>query len=363
MRLLVSGGGTGGHVYPALSLVKYVKEVEPDSTFMYVGTQGGLESTIVKNEYLPFASVDIQGFRRKLTFENVTTIKKFLKSIKDSKRIIKEFQPDVVVGTGGYVCAPVVYAAHKLGIPTLIHEQNSVPGVANKFLSRYVDKVAVCFEDAIEYFPKEKVELTGNPRAQEVAGLKPDNYLTDTYQLDSNKKTVLLFGGSRGAKTMMNAVEEAVNELEKKDYQTIVATGNIYFESISEHIDLSSLKMVKIVPYIDNMTQVLANIDLVVSRAGATSIAEFTGMGLPSILIPSPNVTNDHQTKNAMSLVRVGAAEILKDSELTGQTLVSSIDAIMKDEERLKNMAVESEKIGYQDATTHLYQLLKALQK
>ncbi|MGX7031429.1 undecaprenyldiphospho-muramoylpentapeptide beta-N-acetylglucosaminyltransferase [Vagococcus zengguangii] len=363
MRLLVSGGGTGGHVYPALSLVKYVKEVEPDSEFMYVGTERGLESSIVKHENLPFASVDIQGFRRKLTFENVTTIQKFLKSIKDSKRIIKEFKPDVVVGTGGYVCAPVVYGAHKLGVPTLIHEQNSVPGVANKFLSRYVDKIAVCFEDAIEYFPQAKVELTGNPRAQEVAGLSPNNYLADTYHLDTAKKTVLIFGGSRGAQTMMNAVAESLAELEAKDYQTIIATGKIYYDDMIKGIELDALKNVRILPYIDNMTDVLANTDLVVSRAGATSIAEFTGMGLPSILIPSPNVTNDHQTKNAMSLVKVGAAELLKDSDLSGASLIKTIDDIMNDPNKLQQMATEAEKIGYQDATTHLYELLKALQK
>lgn len=363
MRLLVSGGGTGGHVYPALSLVKYVKEIEPDSVFMYVGTQTGLESEIVKNASLPFASVDIQGFRRKLTFENVTTIKKFLKSIKDSKRIIKEFKPDVVVGTGGYVCAPVVYAGHKLGIPTLIHEQNSVPGVANKFLARYVDKIAVCFEDAMAYFPEDKVVLTGNPRAQEVAGLTPNNYLADAYQLDTSKQTVLIFGGSRGALTMMKAVQESLPELETKEYQTIIATGKIYYEDMMKEIDATSLKNVKILPYIENMTDVLANTDLVVSRAGATSIAEFTGMGLPSILIPSPNVTNDHQTKNAMSLVKVGAAELLKDVELSGTSLVATIDAIMNDPNKLQQMAIESKKIGYQDATTHLYELLQGLQK
>lgn len=361
MKLLVSGGGTGGHVYPAISLINYIKEVEPNSEFMYVGTENGLENKIVAKENLPFKSIEIQGFKRSLSLDNVRTIQKFIKSIKESKKILKEFKPDVVVGTGGYVCAPVVYAAHKLGIPTLIHEQNSVPGIANKFLSRYVDKVAVCFEEAKAYFPEKKVSLTGNPRAQEVANLTNSNYLVEKYHLNPTKPTVLVFGGSRGAKTLLNAMIESVETLETKGYQTIFGTGNVYFDTIQKEIDITSFEKVKIVPYIDNMTEVLANVDLVVSRAGATSIAEITGLGLPSILIPSPNVTNDHQTKNAMSLVNVGAAEILTDTNLTGKALVEAIDQLIGNQQKLTQMSMNSKKAGFQDATSRIYQLLKEI--
>ncbi|MGX6978496.1 undecaprenyldiphospho-muramoylpentapeptide beta-N-acetylglucosaminyltransferase [Vagococcus elongatus] len=361
MKLLVSGGGTGGHVYPATSLIQYVKAVEPDSQFLYIGTENGLEKKIAEDAKIPFESIDIQGFRRSLSLENITTVKKFLVSLKESKKILKKFQPDLVVGTGGYVCAPVVYAAHQLGIPTLIHEQNSVPGIANKFLSKYTDKVAICFDEAASFFPEKKVVLTGNPRAQEVAEVSPSRIL-ETYALDPEKKTVLIFGGSRGAYSMAKAVTEILEELNQRDYQTLIGTGNLYYKEMVTQSKGMHLTNVKIVPYIESMAQVLASIQLVVGRAGATSIAEITGVGLPSLLIPSPNVTNDHQTKNAQSLVKKGAAETLKDNELSGKLLLKKIDALMLDEEKLSTMSKASKSMGMPDAAERLYLLLKEIQ-
>lgn len=361
MKLLVSGGGTGGHVYPATSLIKYVKAVEPDSQFLYIGTENGLEKKIAEDAKIPFDSIDIQGFRRSLSLENITTVKKFLTSLRESKKIIKQFQPDVVVGTGGYVCAPVVYAAHQLGIPTLIHEQNSVPGIANKFLSRYADKVAICFDEAASFFPKTKVVLTGNPRAQEVAEVSASRIL-ENYELDPEKKTVLIFGGSRGAYSMAKAATEILDELDKREYQTLIGSGNLYYKEMAAHAKGMDLTHVKVVPYIDSMTQVLASIQLVVGRAGATSIAEITGIGLPSLLIPSPNVTNDHQTKNALSLVKKGAAEVLIDKELSGKLLLEKIDDLMSDEKKLSIMSKASKSMGMPDAAERLYLLLKEIQ-
>jgi UDP-N-acetylglucosamine--N-acetylmuramyl-(pentapeptide) pyrophosphoryl-undecaprenol N-acetylglucosamine transferase len=170
MKIVVSGGGTGGHIYPALALIREIQKENKNAQFLYIGTKNGLESTIVPREKIPFKSIHITGFKRKLSLDNIKTVLRFLKGVRDSKKMLKDFKPDIVIGTGGYVCGPVVYAAAKLNIPTIVHEQNSVPGLTNKFLSRYVNKVAICFDEAKEYFPKEKVVFTGNPRASEVNG-------------------------------------------------------------------------------------------------------------------------------------------------------------------------------------------------
>ena len=229
MKIIVSGGGTGGHIYPALSFIKYLKTVEPNLSVLYIGTKKGLESTIVPENGINFKTIDIQGFKRSLSLENVKTVYKFLKSVSDAKKIIKDFKPDVVVGTGGYVAGPVVYAAAKLKIPTIVHEQNSIPGITNKFLSRYASRVALAFQEAGTFFPSNKTVFTGNPRAQEVADLIESGNVLSQYDLDGTKKTVVIFGGSRGALKINTAVLEALPELAKKDYQILYASGEIYF--------------------------------------------------------------------------------------------------------------------------------------
>lgn len=361
MRVLVTGGGTGGHIYPAVSLVNYIKEKHPEAEFLYVGTKKGLESKIVPDKGIPFKSIEIQGFKRSLSLENVKTVYKFVKGIAAAKKIIRDFQPDIVMGTGGYVCGPVVYAAHKLHIPTIIHEQNSVAGVTNKFLARYVDKIGIAFAEAAASFPEDKVVLVGNPRAQEVAGIETSDILSD-YQLDPGKPTVLIFGGSRGALKINQAMTESLPLLADKPYQVLYGSGDVYFDTVQTALAaLPAMPHVKIVPYIKNMERVMVNVDLVAGRAGATSLAEFTALGLPAVLIPSPNVTNDHQTKNAMSLVNKGAAVIIKDAELTGEKLVNAIDGIMADPKRRQQMAQASRKQGIADATDRLYQLVEEL--
>ena len=205
MKILVTGGGTGGHIYPALAFVNYVKTQVPNAEFMYVGAKRGLENKIVPDTGMPFHTLEIQGFKRKISMYNIKTIRLFLKSIRQAKKILSDFQPDIVIGTGGYVSGAVVYAASKMGIPTIIHEQNSVPGVTNKFLSRYVDRIALSFKDAAPFFPENKSVLVGNPRAQEVADTKKSDILK-TFGLDPEKKTVLIFGGSQGALKIKQAV-------------------------------------------------------------------------------------------------------------------------------------------------------------
>lgn len=364
MRVLVSGGGTGGHIYPAVSLINEIKKQNPEAKFLYVGTERGLESKIVPESGIPFKTIRIQGFRRSLSIENIKTIYLFAKSIQDSKKIIREFKPDVVIGTGGYVCGAVVYAATRLGIPTVIHEQNSVPGATNKFLAKYVDKIGICFTEAAAYFPTEKVVLTGNPRAQEVVQLETTNVLP-RYELNPQKETVLVFGGSQGALTMMKAMGSILTELNQREYQVLFATGPRYYEEMVAKLTAFNYKpqSLVVVPYIDDMVEVLNSVNLVVSRAGATTLAEVTALGVPSILIPSPNVTNDHQTKNATSLVRVGAAELIADQGLTGDNLLAMIDELMTDNKRREKMAQAAKGEGIPDATDRLYELVQSILK
>jgi UDP-N-acetylglucosamine--N-acetylmuramyl-(pentapeptide) pyrophosphoryl-undecaprenol N-acetylglucosamine transferase len=363
MRIVVSGGGTGGHIYPALALIREIQKQSADTEFLYIGTLNGLESTIVPREKIPFKSIYITGFQRKLSFENIKTVYRFLKGVRDSKKILKEFRPDIVIGTGGYVCGPVVYAAAKLNIPTIIHEQNSVPGLTNKFLSRYVNKIAVCFDEAKEYFPADKIVFTGNPRASEVIGQDGIRGRLSA-GLSATKPVVLIFGGSRGARPINEAVVKSLSELGEKPYQVLYITGDVHFEAVKNEVELvGNPKNVVIKPFIHNMPEVLAGVDLVVSRAGATTLAEITSLGIPSILVPSPYVTNNHQEKNAKSLSNHGAATLLLEKELNSKSLVQHIDRILLNRKTLDAMKIKAKELGVPDSANKLYELMKQLIK
>lgn len=362
MKIIVSGGGTGGHIYPALSFIKYLKTVDPNLSVLYIGTQKGLESTIVPENGIDFKTIDIQGFKRSLSFANITTVYKFIKSVSDAKKMIKAYKPDLVLGTGGYVAGPVVYAASKLKIPTIVHEQNSIPGITNKFLSRYATRVALAFQEAGTFFPPNKTVFTGNPRAQEVADLVESGNVLSQYDLDANKKTIVIFGGSRGALKINTAVIEALPELAKKDYQILYASGEIYFndpEFAETFTTYNQEKNIKIVPYIKNMVEVLNDANLILSRAGATTIAEITALGLPAILVPSSYVTADHQTKNAQALENAGAAISINNADLTGEKIVQAIDSLLLDDQRYRKMAENALREGVPDASQRLYQVVK----
>lgn len=364
MRVLLSGGGTGGHIYPALALQKRIKELYPDAEFLYVGTERGLESRIVPQAGLAFESVEIQGLRRSLSMENLRTLYLMLTSIHKSKRIVKNFQPDVVIGTGGYVCAPVLYAASRLGVPTIIHEQNSVAGVTNKFLARFVDRICICFEDARADFAKQaqKVVLTGNPRAQEVVANTEKASLAE-YGLRDDQPTVLVFGGSRGAAKINRSTVDALGKFKGKPYQVILVTGNEHYDNISAQAKsvLGEAANVKVLPYVQEMPSLFRAIDVVACRSGATTLTELTALGLPSILIPSPYVTNDHQRKNAESLEKVGAAMVILEKDLDAQHLYESIDSLLQDEGKRQEMAVKARTLGIPDAADRIVTLIDEL--
>ncbi|RSL31346.1 undecaprenyldiphospho-muramoylpentapeptide beta-N-acetylglucosaminyltransferase [Salibacterium salarium] len=363
MKVVVTGGGTGGHIYPALALVKEIKRLEPNSEFLYIGTNRGLESDIVPRADIPFQTIAISGFQRKLTWKNLRTVWRFVRGTAKAKQMMKDFGADIVVGTGGYVAGPVVYAASKLGIPSIIHEQNSVPGLTNKFLSRYVDKVAVSFEESASFFPSEKVIYTGNPRASEVTNITPPSPLKEL-GLDEYKKTILIVGGSRGARPINEAFLEALPTVSDKQWQFLYVTGSVHYENVIEEVKKAgNPENVVIQPFIHNMPAVLSYADLLISRAGATTLAEITALGLPSILIPSPYVTNNHQEKNAKSLSDKGAALLRTEDDWNADTLVYDTDSILFDETKWEAMHKAALTLATPHAAEDIYRLMENLMK
>ncbi|MNM64659.1 UDP-N-acetylglucosamine transferase [compost metagenome] len=354
MRVVLSGGGTGGHIYPALAVAKQCASEYPETEFLYIGGQKGLESSLVPKVGIPFEAINITGFRRKLSPENIKTVVRFLRGVSTSKKLLKKFKPDVVIGTGGYVCGPVVYAASKLGIPSIIHEQNAIPGLTNRFLSKYVDTVALSFEGMENAFPGAKnIIYTGNPRATTVYEAdKTKGY--STLGLIPGTPIVLVVGGSRGAKAINDAMIEMapmLNELEHVRF--VYVTGESYYEPTLQAIKAKTGNLprgLQVLPYVHNMPEVLACTSLIVNRAGASFLAEITSLGIPSILIPSPNVTNNHQEKNARTLESAGAAEVIFEHGLTGPALFTSIKRIMEDVSRQVSMSTASRRLGKPDS-------------
>lgn len=359
MRLLVSGGGTGGHIYPALALIERLKQVEPDTEVLYVGTTRGLENKIVPDAGIKLETMKMQGFKRSPSLENLKTVYLFLNSVHRAKKIIRDFKPDVVLGTGGYVSGAVLYAAAKHHVPTVIHEQNSVVGITNKFLSRYVDQIAIAFEAARAQFPADKVTMVGNPRAQQVAAQVDSDFSWSTYGLKDDVPTLMIFGGSQGAPKINQTVVDAIPEFNHRQYQVIFATGQKRYDHIKQELaDVEIGDNVKVVPYIKDMPAKMPKVAALVSRAGATTIAEVTALGVPTILIPSPYVTANHQVKNAQALVRKNAAVMITEDHLDARTLLVQADKIMENNELRGEMANAAKQLGKPDAADHLIKVL-----
>ncbi|GIP39679.1 UDP-N-acetylglucosamine--N-acetylmuramyl-(pentapeptide) pyrophosphoryl-undecaprenol N-acetylglucosamine transferase 1 [Paenibacillus sp. J31TS4] len=360
MRVVLSGGGTGGHVYPALAIAEQLRKEYPEAQFLYIGTSSGLESGIVSRSGLdiPFEAIPISGFKRRLTFDNVKTVMRFFGGIRRSKALMTAFRPDFAIGTGGYVCGPVLYAAAKMGVPTLVHEQNVIPGLTNKFLSRYVDTIAVSFSGSEQQFPAAKrAVFTGNPRATTVSQANPEDGWR-SLGLPSGRQLVVVVGGSGGARAINEAMigmAPLVGRL--SDTSFLYVTGQRYYEETSRRIRELALPddgQLMVMPYVDNMPEVLAASSLVVNRSGASTMAELTALGIPAIFIPSPNVTNNHQEKNARLLEKEDAARVLLESELTGERLFEEIEAIMTNSFRREEMASASRRLGTPDSAQRL---------
>lgn len=363
LKVLIAGGGTGGHVNPGLAIAKYIKQKEPRSEITFVGTKKGLETKLVPREGFPLETITVRGFRRKLSLDTVLAVKELIGSFFEASKLIKKIKPDVVIGTGGYVCGPVLYVAAKKGIPTLIHESNAFPGVTNRLLERYVNRVAVSFRDSEKYF-KNKVKLvhTGNPVRQELLNTKKEDVLE---QLDivKDKPLVVVMGGSRGARKINEAVAQMLNEYFKGEFNLIFSTGEVHFDEINSSINVKEQyrNMVRIVPYIYNVQQVYTASDLMICRAGAITISELQTMGIPSILIPSPYVTANHQEHNARSLERDGGAVVILESELEAGILYSQICSLIGDKDTLKKMGRNASKNRISDSAEKIYELIKEI--
>jgi UDP-N-acetylglucosamine--N-acetylmuramyl-(pentapeptide) pyrophosphoryl-undecaprenol N-acetylglucosamine transferase len=357
VRVIISAGGTGGHIYPALAVINKIKEKEPNSDFLYIGTHNRMEKDIVPKHNIKYIPIKIIGFERKITTRNIKTIKYFVNAVKEAKKIIKEFNPDVVIGFGGYVTSPVIYAARKLGYPTMIHEQNSIPGLSNRFLFRYVDKIAISFEDTINYIPDErKVIFTGNPCSEEA--LKKNKLDKKTFGLSRDKKLVLIVMGSLGSTIINNKMKNMLQLFNNKEYEVLFITGKVYYDEFKE---LKLTDNIKIVPYVDNLSSLLKDVDLMVSRAGATTMSEIIALNIPTILIPSPHVVSNHQLRNALELEAKDAAILVEEKELNGDILVREIDNLFKDKEKYNKIKTNLNKLAIRDSATKIYTIAKEL--
>lgn len=319
-----------------------------------------MEKELTQELGIPFTSLDVQGLRRSFSLSNFKTLFKFVDSVSKSKQIIRNFDPDIVVGTGGYVSAPVLYKAARMKKKTIVFEPNSYPGLTNKLLGKLVTKVAVSNDDAKQYFPSSKIVFTGNPRSQEVY---EESLAQKKHQsLKQEIPQVLIFGGSLGALQINNAAEEMIRQHDFKNIKIIFGSGRKYYADKKEILDkLNEKENVQIKPYINNMAELLPNISLIVSRSGATTIAEITALGVPAILIPSPNVTHDHQTYNAKSLSNENAAILLPEGELTSKKLYEMIMNLINDHHRLSEMKCKSFSLGERDAADRFINLMKEL--
>lgn len=355
MRVIISAGGTGGHIYPALAIVNKIKAEEPNSEFLYIGTHNRMENDIVPKTGIPFKSIEIYGFSKNI-IKNFKTAGCLLKSYKRCKSLIREFNPDVVIGVGGYVTAPVIYAAKKLGYKTVIHEQNSLPGKSNQFLSKYSDLVCVSFKSSMSFFPGYKTVFTGNPCSEDALNKEPIK--KSVYGIKNNRKLVLFVMGSLGSSRVNEYLVSSMNLFNGKDYDILFVTGKGSYDSISKNSFPSN---VHVVPYVDGMTGLMKNVDLIVSRAGASTMSEIIALELPSILIPSPYVANNHQYKNALDLVNVNASVMIEEKDLKGDILVRKIDEILYDDNKIHDMKKNLKSMMVRDSASLIYSNIKEL--
>ncbi|MDT3696159.1 MAG: undecaprenyldiphospho-muramoylpentapeptide beta-N-acetylglucosaminyltransferase [Ignavibacterium sp.] len=344
-RFLFAGGGTGGHLYPAIAVANEIKRIKPESEIIFVGTKSKIEGKVVPKLGYGFKSIWIKGFSRKFNFENLIFPLKLFVSLIQSVVISFRFKPKVAIGSGGYVAGPAIWGASVLGAKIILMESNSYPGITTRLLERYADELHVAFEDSIKYLRKpEKVKVTGNPVRTEL-GLTKKEEAKKYFGLDENKKTILVLGGSLGAASINEAIAGCVEELEKKSLQVIWQTGKNYYHNY-KNINFSS---VKILDFIEDMDKAYSACDVLVARAGATTIAELTVLGIASILIPSPHVAENHQYYNAKSLEDNDAAVLIQDSDVKN-ILHNKIIEIAGDEKQLKNLSENAKKLSRPEA-------------
>lgn len=348
-RIIISGGGTGGHVFPAIAIADALKTIEPDVEILFVGAEGRMEMEKVPQAGYEIIGLDIQGLNRQSLLKNLTVPLKLLRSMQKARHILKTFDPHVVVGVGGYASGPMLMAANSKRVPTLIQEQNSYAGLTNKLLAKGSQRVCVAYDGMERFFPEEKIIKTGNPIRRKSVHIKGKREAALAhFGLQEHKPTVLVSGGSLGAGSINNALKELVFLFEKQDIQLIWQCGKYYHESLIKELGLLP-EQVKLMPFIERMDYAYAAADVVVGRAGAGSISELCVVGKPVVLVPSPNVAEDHQTRNAEALVRTGAALLIKDSEVNTLLMPTLLD-LLDDDQKRGEMSKNIQKMARPDA-------------
>lgn len=350
LRIIISGGGTGGHIFPAVSIANAIKAKRPDAKILFVGAKGRMEMQRVPAAGYEIKGLPICGFDRKHLLKNFAVLFRIWKSQRMAKKIIKDFKPMAAVGVGGYASGPTLNVCASKGIPCLIQEQNSYAGVTNKLLAKKAQKICVAYEGMERFFPADKIIMTGNPVRQNVLSTTlTKEEAREQFGLDPEKKTILLVGGSLGARTINESVLQNLDIIEKSGVQFIWQTGKYYHESIVNQLKDKDFPMLKVTDFISDMGAAYQAADLVISRAGASSISEFCLIGKPVILVPSPNVAEDHQTKNAMALVNKDAAIYVKDADAPA-VLIKKAVGIVENAQKLASMSENIKKLGLKNS-------------
>lgn len=354
IKIIVSGGGTGGHIYPAISIANALKQKHENCEILFVGAEGKMEMEKVPAAGYKIVGLPIRGLQRSFSKENLKFFSRLISSLRKAKKIVKEFQPDVVVGVGGYASGPLLYAATKLGIPALIQEQNSYAGITNKLLSKRVQKICTAYEGMERFFPSEKILLTGNPvrkNLQNIASMKPE--AIKHFGLDPEKKTILIVGGSLGARTINDSVLNSLVSFSESEVQVIWQTGKFYFEKVQKEMENWKIPGLHVYDFLSRMDLAYAAADLVISRAGAGTISELCLVAKPCILVPSPNVAEDHQTKNALALVDKDAAIMIKDVDAQ-RDLVREALKLITEPQTLSRLAENSNALAKPNAAEQI---------
>ena len=360
MKIIVSAGGTGGHIYPALAIIKKFQEKEKNLEVLYIGTHDRMEKDIVPKMNIKYIPIEIYGFSKTKIFRDIKNVYLIYKAINKCKEIMKEFKPDIVIGVGGYVTYPVIRAAHSLGIKTFIHEQNSIAGKSNITLSKYVDLVGVSFKNSSQYFKTaRKVVYTGNPCGENALTIKKIPKTEIGFK--ESDRLIIIVAGSLGSVTFNQKFKTFLNIVDEEKYKILYVTGKNYYDDFIK--DAKFPKNVKVVPYFDNLAGLMKSADLLISRAGASTISEILALKIPSILVPSPYVANNHQYYNALDLVNMNVAMVIEEKNLNPDTILITINELMYNEKKYNEMKKNLEKLNNKDASTIIYNHIKELIK
>lgn len=369
MNIIVSGGGTGGHIYPAISLIEELKKRDENNEILYVGTEKGLESSIVPKLGIDFKTIHVRGIPRKINANSFKALKELFKGLKEANKILKDFKPDLVIGTGGYVSGPILYKATKTKAKVAFHEQNSFPGVTNRILSRYVDRYFVTFEESIKYFKnQEKAVVTGNPIRNRFTDIgKNKDAALEQYKICENKKVVFIFGGSNGSEILNKATLDMVDKISNQDvFEVILATGKLNYDEFIQKSG-NDIRNLHIYPYIDDIDKAYSVSDLIVTSSGAITLAELSFLGKASILVPKAYTTENHQEHNARAFEKIGASKVILEKDVNANTLFDKINEILSDDKLLQELSENSKKMSYptacKDIVDELYRLVEQDEK